>query len=228
MSNSGDNPDWWIDGVSVGSNPEAPPGAPPQRPAYEPTPAEQTPPRGVPATAPPTPGSPAGGVAAAGAGAAVAGAAAATWTAPSGPQGPTETLAPGSAEPSEEEPEKPRRRWPLFLLAAVILVGIIIVIIMLLTPGTPAYTVHHESTTYPISPTIVDVPFTVSNSGNGAGAPTCTVHLTTQTGANSGKGTFKLPQLPAGKGQVFIKQITVPKTTSSLMATSARITIHCK
>lgn len=227
MSNSGENPDWWIDGVSVGSNPEAPPERPGSG-GYEPTPAEHTPPRGVPATAPATPGSPAGGPAAAGAGAAGAGAAAAAWTAPSGAQSPTETLAPGGAEPSAEAPENPRRRWPLVLLALVVLAGIVIVIVMLLTPGAPAYTVHNESTTYPISPTIVDVPFTVSNTGNGAGAPTCTVHLTTQTGANSGKGTFKLPQIQAGKGQIFIKQITVPKTTASLMASSARISIHCK
>lgn len=229
MSNSGDNPDWWIDGVSVGSNPEAPPAAPPEGPergGYDPTPGEHTPPRGVPATAPPTPGSPAGGAATAGAGA--AGAAAAAWTAPSGPQGATETLAPDGSELSAPASEPPRRRWPLVLLALVILAGIILVIIVISGPGAPAYTVHYGSTTYPINPTTVDVAFTVTNTGNGPGAPTCTIHLTTQTGASSGKRTFKLPQLQAGKGQIFIKQIDVAKTTASLMATSARISINCK
>lgn len=218
MSDSGNNPDWWIDGVSVGSSETAPEqgSVPAPGTVSDETGHGSTPPGGVPAVSAPQPGPTAvGGPAPA---PQVAGAAAAA--------GATATLA--AAADDESADQKKRKRWPIVLLSLVVLVGLALIVFFVLVTKGPSYTATHGSGTIASGPSSVRVAVVVKNTGTSTGRPVCTVHLAAPNGGGSGHGTFKEPPVEAGKSALFFNTVNVTKTSAHLMDSTAKIEVTCK
>lgn len=228
MPDTDNNPEWWIDGVSVGSSPEAAPetgSEPAPGSATQEVEPRPTPPRGVPAVggaAPPPAGG--GGTPP---GPETYGATMAAGAATSVPASATGTLAPGTVPPPEPAAEQKRRRWPIVVLALLAIVGIAIVVDFVFLTSGPAYTATHGTGTIPVSASAVEVAVVVKNTGTKTGTPTCTVHVASPNGQGSGQGTFKEKPIDAGKSALFLNTVNVTKTTAHLMNKTSRIEVTC-
>jgi hypothetical protein len=209
MSDSGNNPEWWIDGVSVGADPENTKTAPEEESRIVVT-GEPTSPRGVPVS---------GGMA----------------RGPEAPVGAT-AIAPTAAAtgtlahpvpPPEQVAEQPRkRRWPIVVLLLLILLGIFLVIYFIFLTGPAEYSAHTGARAIAASGNTARVAVVVKNTGTSTGTPKCTVHITTATGASSGAATIKEKPIEAGKSALFVNTIKVTKTAAP-MVKSATITAQC-
>lgn len=227
MPGSGKNLGWSVDGVSVGSDPEVAPETALETSsdaAGEHALGESTPPHGVPAATVPAYGPDAGGRAPSGG--KVPGSVAAR-TATATPPDATGTVAPSDAAPVVSGARERRRRWPIAVLAVLVLVGILLVIKFAFLSGAPSYKVVHGTTAYPLGTNVVDVAFSLANTGTAAGAPTCTVRVSTRAGIHSAHGTFKERSLQPGKGAIVINELNVARTTAQLVTASAKIDITC-
>lgn len=212
MSDTGNNPEWWIDGVSVGSNPEAPAerGPDPEHgAATEETEHQPTPPRGVPAVGASAPGPWVGG--AAPRGPETPGATTAAWAATPPPGGATGTLDPGTTPPPRPAARQKRPRWPIVVVSILVLIGIILLVNFVVLAGAPAYKVVYGTLPSSVSASEVAVGFTVTNTGSATGKPTCTVRVTSVTGTGTGQGTFTEKQLDPGKGAIFVAWVKVKR-----------------
>jgi hypothetical protein len=214
MSGTGDEPQWLVDGVSVGPGPSTPPA---------PAGPQDTPPQGTPIV---------GGAAAvqpdrAGVGTAPGGAMppGGATVPPPGPGG-----GPAATTPLLLQPVEPSRRTPWLIVGLAVLVAIGIVLVVLFTvvlTGGPDYKLHLPQRAIPVGPSAVKVAFLAKNVGTASGTPVCTITVTGPRGVGTGTGTFTELPLDAGKTTLYFNTVHVTRTTASGMATRADVQVTC-
>jgi hypothetical protein len=230
MSDSGDKPQWWVDGVNVGSGPERAPEPTDAEPTVaEPVRPESTPPEGIPAIDAPAAGTPIEGpppdaVGAPGSSPIMGVTAVAVSGLPGGPPGP---VAEDAGAPAEPGAGHRRRRWPIVVVALLVLVGIFLVVDFVFLSSSPKYTVSTGNRAVSASGSTVKVLFVVKNTGGSTGTPVCTVRIGATSGPTLGTKTSKEKPLDPGKSGLFASTINVTSTSAEALVTRAKIEATC-
>lgn len=216
MSGSGDNSEWLVDGVSVGSGRDA---AQEERPGPVADAAA--------AVGGSTPGAPAGGDVGAQPQFSPVGAPGATATPPA--VGATGTIAAGTAPPPGPAAGQRRRRWIVVVLGLLVLVGFVLVVVFVFfAGGAPSYEV--TSSDHPISMSAEGafVGVGVKNTGSATGAPTCTARVTSPAGTVLGKVRFTEKSLDPGKSILTVKNVKLPQAAAlSPTRTKLNVSVTC-
>jgi hypothetical protein len=210
MSDGGNNPEWWIDGVSVGSTSEKAP-EPAQDAVTQGADLQHAPTSGV--TGGGAPGQATSVVAGLAPATGADGAATVGDAAAPPPGGATGALAASTVPPPGPTAKERRRRASVVVLSALILVGIVLIVyFVFLTGGAPSYKTSASPHPTSVLPSSVFVGFGVKNTGSATGKPTCTVRVALATGRALGKGRFTLQPLGPHKGALEVEQVTVTQT----------------